>query len=128
MARLALTALDRDLAQRVERSVGTFFAPRLAGVSNDRWDKWTEGRGRMSAEERSHLSRLAYAGARGDLPRGVREAIADKPRRQGPTLVSKWLDLRARDKRTTSRQRREWRDFVADELDLDPDDAELQDT
>ncbi len=128
MARFALTALDRALAQRVERAVGTFFAPRLAGVSNDRWDRWTEGRGSMSADQRALLARLEYAGTRGDLPRSVREAIADKPRTQGPTLATKWLALRARDRRITQRQRREWRDFVADELDLDPDDAELQDT
>lgn len=125
---MALSALDRALAQRVERAVGTFFAPRLAGVSNTRWDAWTDGRGTMSAADRTHLSRLEYAARHDNLPRSVRESIADQPRDLARRVTGKWLDRRASGKQVSRRDAKAWRRFVWEDLALDPDEPELSDT
>lgn len=108
--------------------MGTFFAPRLAGVSNTRYDAWTEGRGTMSTADRSWLSKLERASREGDLPRSAREGLANVPRDLARRRVQEWLDRRAHDRTVSRRQAKLWRTFVYEDLELDPDDPDLSDT
>lgn len=122
---MALTDRQQELVAAVDRLYGTAAASRFAGVRDDRWDRWRDGRGRMSADEQRWLGRLVRNA--NVIPRDVREAMAMQ--RWGPARMRRETDrfirLAARGRRPTRPRAREWRDFIVD-LDLDPDLPDLQ--